>query len=62
MKSSLIEHVGMTPAEPGETKGTVLMIAANPAVSEQTGWPIGYSLVEPGEKTASSEAAGEHTR
>lgn len=37
--------VGRAPHH-GEPRGRVLMIAANPAVSEQTGWPIGCWAAE----------------
>jgi len=40
-----IESVGLPPHH-GDPKGKILMIAANPAVSEQTGWPIGYWAAE----------------
>lgn len=40
------EVVGMPHAHGGESRGTILMVAANPSVSEQTGWPIGCWAAE----------------
>lgn len=43
--STLREIVGAAPHH-GTSKGNILMVAANPAVSEQTGWPIGCWAAE----------------
>lgn len=45
----LVALLGQTPtpaAEPAAAKGKILMIAANPAVSKTTGWPIGIWAAE----------------
>lgn len=43
---SIVEKIGTAAGHGQASKGKILMVAANPSVSEQTGWPIGFWAAE----------------
>jgi len=43
---AIVEKIGTVAGQEQESKGKILMVVANPAVSEQTGWPIGFWAAE----------------
>ncbi len=46
MKTEIIEQQQYVHAHGMPTKGRILMVASSPAVSNQTGWPIGFWAAE----------------